>query len=267
MSNGMDDNVPVDLLRMIFRQAPAFAAVFVGDDHHCLLTNSAFEGLVGRRELIGRPLADALPELAEQGALPLMDGVRSSGEAHSGTAALLTFVPPELGVAVPHFVDYVLQPLKQADGSVTAILMLGADVTDRVIAEQELQSREATVRRTLDALPLGIVTFDRFSIVRMVNEHYARGRDRTVDDLVGIHLRELVGDSSYAIRAPVVEAVLQGETREFVEIRMAEDGKLHRYFQKYFPRLHEGEIIGFYGTTMDITAHLAPPPDETANRH
>lgn len=134
--------------------------------------------------------------------------------------------------------------------------MFGTDVTDRVLAEQELQAREATTRETLDALPLGIVTFDRFSIVRMVNRTYAQLRGVPEEQLVGMHLREVVGDASYELRHPIVTEVLKGETREFLEVRLDADGNPRQYYQKYFPRFRSNEIIGFYGTTMDLTTFV-----------
>lgn len=195
-----------------------------------------------------------------------MDAVQKTSKLYAKSSALVTLARPENPLPSPHFLDLVLKPLKLADGTVAAILMLGWDVTDRVIAEQELMAREADLRQTLDALPLGIITFDRFSVVRMVNEHFALTRGMQVDEFIGQHLRDLVGETIYALRRPIVQSILAGETKEFIEVRRAADGKLHRYYQKYFPRRHRGEIVGFYGTTMDITAYMALP-EEPGNIH
>jgi PAS domain S-box len=220
------------------------------------MTNKTYDDLIGRTGLSDRPLADAVPELAEQGVLDVIRGVYTSGNEYRAYSALLTFRPLDHGAPIPHFLDYVLQPLKRSDGRVEAVLMLGTDVTNRVLAEQELQAREATIRETLDALPLGIVTFDRFSIVRMVNKPYAQLRGMPEHELVGMHLRDLVGEQSYKLRSPIVTAVLMGETKEFLEVRLDADGNPRQYFQKYFPRYRGSEIIGFYGTTMDLTSYM-----------
>lgn len=257
--------VSLDLLEMMFQQSPGFAAVFVGHDHQILMANKTYTDLVGERDLIGRPLADAMPELPDQGVVKLLDHINQRGEPFVGSSLLISFVRQKNMPAEPRFLDVVLQPFKEQDGSVTAILMLGTDVTDRVVAQQELQSREAMFRETLDALPIGIVMFDRFSIVRMVNQHYAQSRGLPISELVGTHLRDLFDDSSYALRQTVVDAVLRGETREFEEIRLAASGAPHRHFQKYFPRMHDGEVVGFYGTTIDITLRLASAVDESTS--
>lgn len=259
-----DDTIPYDLIGEMFRPSPSFAAIFVGEELRVAMTNNAYDNLVGRGGLSGRPLAEAMPEFAAQGLLEVIQRVCHSGDAYRAYAALVTFSPHDHAAPVPHFLDYVIQPLKRSDGRVESVLMFGTDVTDRVLAEQELQAREATIRETLDALPLGIVTFDRFSIVRMVNKTYAQLRGVPAERLVGMHLRELVGDASYELRHPVVTDVLKGETREFLEVRLDANGNPRQYFQKYFPRYRGDEIIGFYGTTMDLTMHADLAADQSA---
>ena len=54
-------------LRNLFMQAPSFMAVLRGPDHVFDLANNAYAQLIGHREVTGLPLAEALPEVAEQG--------------------------------------------------------------------------------------------------------------------------------------------------------------------------------------------------------
>jgi PAS domain-containing protein len=53
-------------LREVFAQAPAFLAVLRGEDHVFEYVNSAYYQLVGHRELVGRPVWEALPEVRGQ---------------------------------------------------------------------------------------------------------------------------------------------------------------------------------------------------------
>ena len=51
----------------LFRQAPAFIAVVRGPDFVFELVNDGYYRLIGHREVIGRPLFEALPEVRGQG--------------------------------------------------------------------------------------------------------------------------------------------------------------------------------------------------------
>lgn len=57
----------------VFRQAPAFLAVLRGRDHAFALANDAYLDLVGRCDMGGRPVAEALPEVKEQGFIDLLE--------------------------------------------------------------------------------------------------------------------------------------------------------------------------------------------------
>src|SRR5690606_3749078 len=121
------DEIPYELIREMFRPSPSFAAVFMGKDLRVAMTNKTYDDLVGRSGLSDRPLADAIPELAEQGLLEVIQRVYATGEAYRALAALVSFSPQDHGAPVPHFLDYVLQPLKRSDGNVESVLMLGTD--------------------------------------------------------------------------------------------------------------------------------------------
>src|ERR1700761_11008 len=63
----------------LFEQAPGFVAILLGADHRFAFGNPRYAQLIGGREVIGRTVAEALPEAAGQGYLELLDGVFASG--------------------------------------------------------------------------------------------------------------------------------------------------------------------------------------------
>ena len=61
-------------------------AVLRGPDHVFELANAAYFKLIGERDILGKPIAEALPEVREQGFIELLDSVLGTGEPHVGTA-------------------------------------------------------------------------------------------------------------------------------------------------------------------------------------
>ena len=127
-------------LANVFRQAPAFICVLRGRDHFVEMANDAYQQLVGFRDLVGRPLAEAVPETKEQGYLGILDHVLELGETFVGTELPLTLqrtpdAPPE-----ERFVTFVYQPLIDDDGSCSGVFVHGVDMTDQVLARRELES-------------------------------------------------------------------------------------------------------------------------------
>jgi PAS domain S-box-containing protein len=115
-------------LRRMFEQAPGFMALLEGNDHRFAMANQAFADLIGKRELIGKTLAEALPELAGQEFAALLDAAAISGEAlvESKMSMRLTRsgdVPEEI------FVNIVFQPLANVGGQPPSVFVQGHEVT------------------------------------------------------------------------------------------------------------------------------------------
>lgn len=126
----------------IFQQAPIFFALLEGPDHVYRMTNALYSSLIGGRQVIGRTVAEAIPEVLSQGYIEVLDGVYRTGEPYRATGATIELVqvlgqPPQRRV-----LDFVYQPLREPDGSVSGILVLGVDVTDRKQAERALIQNE-----------------------------------------------------------------------------------------------------------------------------
>ena len=140
-------------LRNLFMRAPSFMCVFSGPEFRFELANSAFVSLVGQRELVGRPLRDAVPEIVGQGYIELLDKVYRTGEPFVGRQMRIAFArSPGQGLD-EMYVNFVYQPILAEDGEVAGIFVDGNDVTDHVRAEksQSMLVRELhhRVRNTL----------------------------------------------------------------------------------------------------------------------
>ncbi len=142
-------------LSEVFRQAPAFMCVLRDPAHVFEMANDRYFQLVGHRDILGKPVREALPEVDGQGYFELLDQVYRTGESVSGNAvpvllARLPGQPPE-----ERYVDFVYQALRDADGIVTGLVIVGVDVTDRQQAEDRLRKSEVQRRLALDAGEMG----------------------------------------------------------------------------------------------------------------
>lgn len=123
----------------LFLQSPAFMAVTRGPDHVLVNANPTYYDLVGSREIIGRPVREAFPELEGQGFLERLDEVYRTGEPHVGSEAPVRLERD--GARETLYVCFGYHPLKDDDGEVWGTLMHGVDVTERVRSREELEAR------------------------------------------------------------------------------------------------------------------------------
>jgi PAS domain-containing protein len=129
----------LDRWREMFRQAPAAVALLRGPQHVFEFANDAYMQLVGSRDIVGKQLRQALPEVVEQGFVEILDGVYASGEAYLGAGASVKLQREAGQPAEDRIVDFVYQPLRNAAGDVDGIFVLVTDATERARAESALR--------------------------------------------------------------------------------------------------------------------------------
>jgi two-component system, cell cycle sensor histidine kinase and response regulator CckA len=136
-----------DRLSEVFELAPSFLAVFRGRDHIVEMANEAHARLVGRRDIIGQPFRDALPEIAEQGYLEIFDETLRTGQPKIQEEVPLRFHRPD-GSTEKRYVTVVCQRVLDSRTGEPGIAVHGLDVTDHVLARRHLKEAGAQARRS-----------------------------------------------------------------------------------------------------------------------
>lgn len=126
----------------LFEQAPAFFAVLRGPGHVFEMINPLYQELIGQRGVIGKTLQEALPEAVEQGFIALLDRVYQTGQSFVGNATPVKLARTASQPLEMRYLDFVYQPRRDADGSISGVIVLGVDVTESKRAEQVLLQSE-----------------------------------------------------------------------------------------------------------------------------
>ncbi|HUZ23361.1 MAG TPA: SpoIIE family protein phosphatase [Streptosporangiaceae bacterium] len=163
------------LIRDLLTNLPAAVAYLAGPELIIDFANDAYRRLVGDRDVVGTPLRQALPELTGQGRLELLERIMETGESVWGT---------ETGVLVQRrgeqaeqlFVDFVYQPVRDADGAIVGVLLYAADVTEHVRDRDRLEAlarhlaaSEERYRTLFETMPQGVIHYDADGSIIGVN--------------------------------------------------------------------------------------------------
>ena len=129
-------------MRELLTSLPAAVAHLSGPDLIIDFANDACLRLISDRDLLGKPLAEALPELAD--GMDILHKIIKTGETVRGSEAMVRFSGQE--DAEQLFLDYVCQPVRDAGGEVTGILLYATDVTAHVQGRIELEETAPSLR-------------------------------------------------------------------------------------------------------------------------
>jgi signal transduction histidine kinase/CheY-like chemotaxis protein len=127
----------------LFDQAPTFLALLQGREHVIELANPGYLKLIGDRPVVGRKVADALPDAVKQGYLSILDEVYRTGKPFSASGAKYAVQASPEGPVDERYVDFVYQPIANSDGSISGILVQGVDVTARTESDRALALNRA----------------------------------------------------------------------------------------------------------------------------
>jgi PAS domain S-box-containing protein len=132
----------LERLADLFQQAPAFFAVLRGPDYIFEMINPLYQELMGQRDLIGKSVREAVPEAEGQGFIALLDEVYRSGKSFVGRRTPIHLARTASQPLEERFLDFVYQPRREPDGTISGIIVLGVDVTESKRAELALMQTE-----------------------------------------------------------------------------------------------------------------------------
>ena len=131
---------------------------------------------------------------------------------------------------------------------------IGADVTGRKRAEDDLRESQEKIRLITDSLPALISYIDSDQRYRFVNRTYELWHETPAENILGKDLKEVLGDSVHPEILPHVDAALSGQQTSFEIDTILGGGKQRNLNVVYTPHVDEdGVVKGFVLLAMDIT--------------
>ena len=144
------------LLGQILGQVPAAIATLRGPEHRYSFFNEGYQALAGRRARLGLTVAEALPELVPQGFVGLLDQVYATGVAFRGQDTPAQLYDPATGRPAQRYVDFIYQPLLDAQGATQGILAFIVDVTDKVQTRQQHAVQQRQLKEVFEQAPVAL---------------------------------------------------------------------------------------------------------------
>lgn len=136
----------------ILAHAPAMICIVRGPQYVFEVANEHYLQLVGNRDIIGKPVREALPEVENQGFLEMLDRVYTTGEPFVGNEVPIKIRLGE-GKVKQSYLNFVYHPTKDSQGKVDGIFVHAVDVTEQVSARKKIEESEKELRKLIDAVP------------------------------------------------------------------------------------------------------------------
>ena len=136
------------------------------------------------------------------------------------------------------------------DGNTIGLMGTFNDITERKLAEETVKRYQHIVSSNSDFLSY----LDKNFIYQAVNDSYLAAFEKTRDEIIGKHVKEVIGQESYKDSKKYLDQCLSGETAHGISfINLPEKG-IRIVDARYDPHLSEdGSVAGIVVSVRDVT--------------
>lgn len=242
-------------LRQMFEQAPGFVATLVGPDHVFEIANNAYLQLVDHRDILGKPIREALPEVVEQGFVDLLDRVISTRRPYVGTGARVLLRRRQDSAPDERYLDFIYQPVFDEGGRATGVFVQGHDVTEQRAAEDALRESEARFRLAADNAPVMLWMGDETGRCLYLNALKREFWGVALEDVTTFDWNDTVHPDDMPALAEIVGDAMRRQVPFSAEARYRRKLGCYRLLHtEAQPRFGAGgEFLGMIGVNVDVT--------------
>ena len=249
-------------IRALVESAPFPIGVYVGREMRIEMVNEAIIKVWGKGDdLVGKTYHEVLPELEHQGFFQQLDDVFTTGVAHHARNQRVDIIIN--GEITNFYFNYSFTPLFDASGKVYGVMNTAADVTDLVLAKQQIEQSEQNFRNMVKQAPVAMcIMLGEKHVVEVANDLFIELWGKTPQDVLHKPIFEGVPEArGQGLEELLHRVYTHGETFHASErpVKLLRKNKVETIYQDfvYEPyRAADGSIIGVLAITIDVTAQV-----------
>ena len=243
-----------EMIKNLYMNAPAFVCTLMGPNHVYELVNASYQKLFGKREILGKPLMEALPELEGQGFEEILGNVYKTGQIFLGNEVPISLAR-DIGLEPEErFFNFSYQPIYNEDTNITGILVFGYEITDEIKGRKVRQEADKTFRLLADAMPQKMWTADEHGNVNYLNRQWYDFTQKTFDKLKDFGWENIIHPADWSQNKKNWEnAIRTGDDFEMEHRFLCFDGSYRWHLSRGHAQKDDtGKVIIWIGTHTDI---------------
>ncbi len=237
-------------------QVPGLVAILRGRAGVCELANPLFRTLWGGRELLGKPMREAFPELKDQGWFEMVEAVYETGESFTGHDYPAEADWHGTGGLSTRYFDFVYAPHRGADGGIDGVMLFGTDVTSRTLAQETVREKVALLHSVIDSTPELIHAKDRHGRMIVANKATLQAIGLPSEKVLGHRATEWHADTAQAAAIEASDKKIMESGQDCVAENTVDFGGISYTFSSITSPLRNeaGPVVGVVGSSRDISA-------------
>ena len=249
-------------VRTVVNSAPFPIGVYVGREMRIALINQSIIDVWGKGpNLIGKRYADVLPELAGTGIYEQLEKVFTTGEPYHARNQRVDLVKE--GKLQPHYFNYSFTPLYDAEGKIYGVMNTAAEITDLMMARQQVEQSERNLRNLVLQAPVAMcILLGEAHVIDIANDMMVTLWGKPREAVMQKPVFEALPDArEQGLEAVMAQVYQTGETFTAYErpVKLLRHGVWETVYQNFVYQPYrdaEGNILGVLAISIDVTPQV-----------
>ncbi|MBB4657602.1 PAS domain-containing sensor histidine kinase [Parvularcula dongshanensis] len=245
----------------LFDRAPAIISVHQGPEHVYLYMNARTELVADGRDLLGRPLIEAVPEFKGQGIVERFDLAFRTGKNQRAAEIEVRLPARDGALRRRRWYNHTVEPWHDGDGRVAGVMSFAFDVTEQVRSRRAAQASEARLTRFLDAMNTYAARLALDGTLLGVNASALSLGGVAADDVIGLPFWETYwwshDEGTRQRLRTAIEAAARGGTVRYDEtVRTRDDDRIVVDVTLAPERDEHDRLIAIVASGTDVTERV-----------
>ena len=241
-------------LKRFFMEAPAGICILSGPELTFELINPLYQQLFPGRDILGKPMLEAVPEVKGAPIWDVLQNVYNTGETFEGNELLIPLARTADGPIEDRYFNFIYQARRNENEVIDGILVFVIEATATVQAQLQLQL-------LINMLPASVVVIRGPElVVEMINQANLDYWNKTTEEVIGKPLLEILPELvNQPFPGQLRQVMVTGEiidVRESPVLFEKPDGRVRETFVDYtYQPLSDnnGKYTGVLVMSSDIT--------------
>ncbi|MEJ7778541.1 MAG: PAS domain S-box protein [Daejeonella sp.] len=147
-------------LHTLLMEAPGAICILEGPQFVFELVNPTYQSIFPGRELLKKPLIEALPELAGHPLIDVLKNVYASGETFEGKEVLTRIARQENSSTEDIYWTFIYKARYDLENNIDGILVFGFEVTQQVLSKKKIQESQERLNLAVEYTDAGVFDTD-----------------------------------------------------------------------------------------------------------
>ncbi|CAN5245853.1 hypothetical protein BH09BAC1_BH09BAC1_04280 [soil metagenome] len=241
------------------QQLPVATAILKGTDYVVEVANAKMLELWGKtaEQVLNRPVFEGIPEVQGQGLEELLENVYTKGEKYE--AHERPVILERNGKLETTYINFVYEPFKEVDGTITGVLAVATEVTQQVRARITVEESYIFNQTVLESSPDCVKILDLEGTLTYINQNgvcILEGDSK--ETFLNRKWETMWGQENQPMVLDAIAKAIGGETAQFTALSPTLKNTPKWWDVIVIPISNaEGNVISLLASSRDITERSA----------